>query len=394
MSLVEMPLRSPDWHAEKKSTAPALNLRDHILPAVPGQQEFTKSFLSGSQAKTAFALRLNAETMIREDGLNSTGFLTLTCGDYFCTIHGKQIPNERNFCPCCMDGKKMTFVRVSDSKEAARRFDNLNRRVLSAMFTRAIAVTERHKSKDIHFHLLGTLAGKPDIRTGLNFEEIIQRKNYRSASEELRGIWAMLRDVLPRYGFGRAELLPVRKTGEAVACYVSKYIEKNVFNRLPEDRGKKLVRYLGWEKMQLKANEFEWDGERARAWRGKSREMLSLVGVNLPDKEFEPLPHVRRSCASAAGKIRPKFLDGTEAREILGSRWAFHLHNFIQKVSDQAVPFMVWDYLQMGIVRDELAALAGARHIRNFEREKSILMCGEIYSATEIRNLGLNYSRN
>lgn len=361
----------------------AVNARANPCPALPGQQEFIHSFLSGSQRKTAFALRLNAERMIREDGLNSTGFLTLTVGDYFCKLHGKQIPVERNFCPCCMhENSKMDFVRISDAAEASRRFNNLNRRELPALFTRAIAVTERHKSKDIHFHLLGSLAGRPDIRTGLKFEAIAKR-DYRSASDALRAIWTHLRDVLPRYGFGRAELLPVKKTGEAVAAYVSKYIEKHVCNRTADDKRKKLVRYIGWEKSQLKANEFEWDGERARAWRGKAREICALVGVELPDKNFSPRRGVLEDCASAAGKIRPKMLDGTHAAEILGSRWAFQMHQYIQTVSDQAVPFMVWDYLTQELVRNELAAHAGARHIRHFERQRTIIIAGQDFSPAE-----------
>ena len=355
--------------------------------------ELTKSFLSGSQPKTAFALRLNAERLVREDGLNCTGFLTLTVGDYYCNIHGKQIPRARNYCPCCGHGKKMLFIKVQDPKEAARRFDNLNRRVIRDLFKRAIAVSERHRDKGMHFHLLGSLACKADIRTGFNFDAVAKR-DYRSAPTEIRAIWQMLRKTLPEYGFGRAELLPIKKTGEAVAAYVSKYIEKHVCNRLIEDRRKKLVRYIGWKTTHLKANEFEWDGEKARAWRGKSRQMLGLLEIDLPDTNEAPRRHVADACAAAAGKIRPKWLDGTQAREILGSRWAFHLHNFIQKLSDEPVPEMVWDYLQRELVKRELAALAGARHVRHIEREKVYLVCGEGYTAREIREIDAEFGNN
>lgn len=370
----------------KFSAAPAVNVRDAILQAQPGQQDFTPRFLSGSQAKTAFALRMNCERMIREDGLNSVGFLTLTVGDYLCEIHGKQIPKFKNQCPCCGPGRRMFFKRVSDADEASRRFNNLNRRVLGWLFQRAVAVTERHKSSDIHFHLLGTLAGRPDIRTGLDFAAI-KKRDYRSVPKALREIWATLRDVLPRYGFGRQELLPVRKTGEAVAAYVSKYIEKNVCNRLKEDRRKKLVRYLGWEKMQLKANEFEWDGVRARAWRGKAREIVGLIEVELPDVLPEIPRRIKEDCASAAGKIRPRQLDGSQAKEVLGPRWAFTITKFIQTVSDQHVPFMVWDFLTQLMVKGELGREIGQRRVRHLEREKRILICGEIYSPAEIREI-------
>ena len=287
----------------------------------------------------------------------------------------------------------MVFVNIYDAAEAARRFDNINRRVIRDLFNRAIAVTERHRKKGIHFHLLGTLASGADIRTGFDFEAVNNR-DYSSASPEIRNIWKMLRNRLPEYGFGRAELLPIKKTGEVVACYVSKYIEKHVCNRLPEDRRKKLVRYIGWEKQQLKANEFEWDGDKAKAWRGKSREMLAMLEIPLPDREFIPSRHVAAACCVSAGKIRPKMLDGTKAREILGPRWAFHLHNFIQKISDQSIPSMIWTFGEQQLVKNELGMLAGRRHIQIIEREKQYIVFGEVWNAAQIREIDAEYSRN
>jgi hypothetical protein len=324
-------------------------VRDSILPALPGQQDFLPRFLTGSQAKTAFALRQNCERMIAGDAggqlavssmdgrkfwrvekpqfLNSTGFLTLTIGDYFCQYHGKKIPDERNFCPVC--GNRMHFVQVHDSAEANRRFNNLNRRVLAGLFQRAIAVTERHKTGAIHFHVLGVLAGTPDIRSGLKFEEI-SKKNYRSAPEKLREIWAQLRDILPEYGFGRAELLPIKKTSEAVAAYVSKYIEKNICNRMPDDRRKKLVRYIGWEKGQLKPNNFSWGSPRAMAWRAKTRACAALVNIRQPE----------------------------QASEAFGPRWAFHISRLWSRFDDAPVPAIAWEWGTREIIRAELYRLA------------------------------------
>ena len=255
--------------------------RKYILPETLGQKEFLVSMLTGSQAKTAFALRMNAEKMCREGGIEAIGFLTLTVGDYHCKWHGKQRPREHNSCPKCQ--REMKFIQVFDSKEASRRINNLNRRVIHVLFEKAICVTERMKSEAIHFHLLGILSGRPDIRTGLDFDAVKDR-DYQTASPQLRKLWARLRAMLPGYGFGRAELLPVKKTGEAVSSYISKYIEKNVANRLKEDAHKKLVRYVGWNKEQLKPNEFEWNGEKSRAWRAKTREILGTVYCQVPDK--------------------------------------------------------------------------------------------------------------
>jgi len=256
--------------------------------------------LTGSQAKTAFALRHNAERMIREAGLNCVGFLTLTVGE--------------------TEGNR--FEQVWDAAEASRRINNLNRRVLSTLFERAIIVTERHKNGAIHFHVIGVLRGRPDIRTGFD-HAAVARRDYNGVSATLRGIWSMLRETLPQYGFGRAELTPIRKTGEAVACYVSKYVEKNLFNRLPDDRRKKLVRYIGWSKAQLKPNEFSWASARATSWRIKTRQLAASVGVG------------------AREQMAP----------IFGPRWAFKVSRVMNAVQDDKAPGFTWGWHEMQAAR-------------------------------------------
>ena len=86
-------------------------------PEKPIQTELCPGMMNGSQAKTAYALRLNCENMIaghqrrrlaefdgpdgtkqkawitdKPQNLHCTGFLTLTVGDYVCDHHGKQLP--------------------------------------------------------------------------------------------------------------------------------------------------------------------------------------------------------------------------------------------------------------------------------------------------------------
>ena len=51
-----------------------------------------------------------------------------------------------------------------------------------------------HRGNAVHYHLL--VVCPDDIRTGFDFEAI-QRRDYRSASSTLRGMWSTLRDVLP-----------------------------------------------------------------------------------------------------------------------------------------------------------------------------------------------------
>lgn len=240
-----------------------------------------KIVLSGSQRKTAHAIRVNCERMAEEYGVERLAFWTLTAGD------------------AGPDG----FELLKDAAKASKRWHGLSRRFVGEIFLRAVVVTERGKKGGIHFHVLGVLRDDLDIRTGFDFDAV-KKKDYRSASPELRAIWKKCRDELPEFGFGRAEMLPIRKTGAEVASYISKYIEKNIGARTEEDKGKKLVRYFGWEKRHLKPNDFSWATPRASSWRISARGLSSLVGVESRE----------------------------EASDCFGPRWAFHLTRIMGEV--------------------------------------------------------------
>jgi len=252
-------------------------------------------------------------------------------------------------------------------------------------------VLRRHKSKAIHFHALGLIVGHPDIRSGFDFEAVAKR-NYRSASEPLRALWAMFREKLPEYGFGRSELMPVKKSGEAVACYVSKYIEKNVCNRLAEDAHKKLVRYLGWNGTQIKANDVEWATKRADAWWAKTTECAGLIGATVRTRNDNELS-AQVIAATRNTKFRPKIHDGAPVAEALGPRWAMVISSLWQKFSDAPVNRVEWpDYQTREWVRNQLAQRAGREWCRRVEVERGIELGGEHYTASEFRKAG--YSKN
>lgn len=386
-------------------------------PKIAVQGEFVEKMLSGSQAKTAFALRQNIERMLagnsplvlrkwtdtsgtereswvatKPENLNCAAFLTITVGDSWTKAaalkardkadRARQAALVKNakasalvrFAECLRltvkenraaekilskrgnklaaaerrqreayrvaamvpDDGESHFVQVWDAAEASRRINNL-RKYLLTIFERAVIVTERHKNKAIHFHIVGTLNGKPDIRTGFDFAAFKAARDARDAgkvnrtaemryklasSPALSALWASLRGKLPGYHFGRAELTPIERTGEAVACYVAKYVEKNVCQRIPEDKRKKLVRYWGewgtvlaverpdrfaerieWieaaaaEKLpitlfglppagcwKLRPNDFAWAGRRAWAWWNKAAELSGLVSWETTSK--------------------------------------------------------------------------------------------------------------
>jgi len=253
--------------------------------------------LNGSQRKTAYALEMNVARMFAESGIEKMGFLTLTVGDW--------TPCAEGFCRG-PKGKKR-FVQVFDPVEASRRINSLLTGLLRHLFRRAVVVTERHKSWAIHFHLI--VECLEDIRTGFDFVAFRAKHGYKkSASPALRSLWALLLKRLPGYGFGRAELTPIFKTGEAVSRYVSKYVEKNLFARLPEDKGKKLVRYMGWKGTHLRPNDFCWATPGACEWRTRVRSIAALHGISTPEK----------------------------AREAWGAKWAFRLTSVMSALINSA----------------------------------------------------------
>lgn len=311
--------------------------------------------MTGSQAKTAYALRKNVETMVvgnslrdlkwveitardgkrkrirswtarKAENLSCVGFMTLTVGD---SVFEPELQADGS------TRMRKRFKQVHEHSEANRRINNLNRRVLPAVFEKWVIVTERHKSGAIHYHLVGILRGRPNIRRGFNWKEVRQR-NYKSVCQELRGIWANLLRTLPRYGFGRCELTPIEKTSEEIASYVSKYIEKNLKVRKKEDKRKKLVRYGGWNRpatfrecrqairagkkppkgisTHLKPNCFSWGTAKAHKWRTRARRLASFVGIT--ERE----------------DMTAKF----------GPRWAFAITNVMNEI-DTKWPMDFWE---------------------------------------------------
>jgi len=233
-------------------------------------QEPLQFKLSGSQRKTAYALEKNVARLIEEEGIETVGFLTLTVGD---------------------DTDK-GFRQVWSVDEGSKRMHSLISGFLSETFSRAVIVSERHASGAIHFHLI--VACGVDIRSGFDFEAFLRARNARkggepdgdaerlysaSATPGLRYLWSLLRERLQGYGFGRAELTPVYSKGEALSRYVSKYVEKNLFNRRDEDKGKRLVRYMGWGGSQLKPNDFCWVTPKACEWRRKAEAIAAVGGM-------------------------------------------------------------------------------------------------------------------
>jgi hypothetical protein len=204
--------------------------------------------VSAGHRKTAFALKLNVLLFIEIHGLERIGFLTLT------------------------------FARhIVSFKEAQKALHSLMTGVLKHRYPEYIIVMERMDSGRIHYHLLVVLA--EDIRTGFDFAAV-KRGDYRSASAYLRREWRFWRVTAPKYGFGRTELLPIKKTAEGVAKYVGKYVAKHIGQRLPEDKGARLVRYS--KNACRVGTRFSWVAPGAMMWRAKLGAFCRMLGLN-PD---------------------------------------------------------------------------------------------------------------
>lgn len=267
--------------AERRVVTPATALPCLFSNNCTGSNPDKLNILTGAHKRTAFVVAYEIEWLVREFGIERIGFFTLTFKD-----------------------------NVTDLREAQRRFRSLRAHVIAKRYERAIGVWERHKSGRIHFHLVVVL--KEDIRRGADFEAF-KRKDYRSANSALRTEWAFWRTTCPKYGFGRHELMPVKSNAEGIARYVGKYISKHVGQRLAQDKGARVVRFIGYKPGTRKASSrFSWNTINGWLWRQKVSAYLKRVGV----------------------------ADLGQLKIFYGHRWAYHLRGEIlgETLEDKAFP--------------------------------------------------------
>ncbi len=190
--------------------------------------------------KKAFALKLRIEWMIKTYGIEHIGMQTLTIRE-----------------------------NVTDPKEFNRRFKSIATNAFPKVYQDWVRIFERQTRGAWHAHVV--VVTREDICTGTDVEtldHLIKDYNHRLiskalyytglkrlASDNLRAIWKEFRRLCGLkefqsrrykkgaryYKFDACHLLPVIKSGEAMAKYVSGYIGKGFANRKPEDKGVRLV---------------------------------------------------------------------------------------------------------------------------------------------------------
>ena len=268
---------TPSLSLQSNNLEPALGseatLPCHISNISTGDH-FSSSRLSTQHRKTAHILKYSVEQIAEQHELASIGFLTLTFAQHV-------------ICP----------------KEAQKRLNSLLTHVIKPRYKEYLGVFERQKSGRIHYHFLVVLHG--DIRTGVNFDDFADG-NYKSAPAYLRSEWAFWRTTAEKYRFGRTELLPIRKTAEAMARYVGKYISKHIDCREHQDKGVRLVRYSRGARCGTTRFTFLTSG--SAEWRRKCATFAVIVQAHFPDQTIN---------------------DISDFSKVLGKRWAYKNREFI-----------------------------------------------------------------
>lgn len=248
--------------------------------------------LNGSEAKSAFQLRGNVASFVQKWGRNHCAFFTLT------------------------------DQSGSHPKEFAKRWNSFRTHEGSKVFGSWIRVLEPQKRGRPHYHLLVAVPWdmRPDSFDWEAFFEAQREfsengrtdwfrectKLYKeSAGVETVAVWKWLRKVLPKYGLGRAEFLPVRKGHEALSEYVGKYLEAGLQVRRHDWKGVRRVETDRKTSQEWKTHQrqFSWVSPGAAFWRQRVGEIAAALGITSVD--FAAL------------------------RQRLGSRWAYFLRGAI-----------------------------------------------------------------
>jgi len=96
--------------------------------------------------------------------------------------------------------------------------------------------------------------------------------------------------------------MPVKSNAEGISRYVGKYISKHVTQRLAEDKGARVVRFIGYKPGTRRAGcRFSWNTDNGWLWRHKTAKFAERHGLK----------------------------DIGQMKQLFGSRWAYRLQKRI-----------------------------------------------------------------
>ncbi len=154
----------------------------------------------------------------------------------------------------------LTFPhQLRDRSTAHRRWNSFASGWFRERYQEYCLVWERHQNGGLHLHIVAAVTF--DARAGFDFAAWDKARHEASngrrgaafwsatraygasASPELRQMWDDLRESAKRYKFGRANCLPIKKSGDALGRYLAKYLTKGNSNAAyrRDDWGKRRV---------------------------------------------------------------------------------------------------------------------------------------------------------
>jgi len=228
---------------------------------------------SGAEAKSAFHLRLNVASFVEHWGRNHCLFFTVTDE---ANLHPTQFARRWNSYLVRNGSWIVSFIRVLEPQKQGRPHYHL-----------LVAVKWETRADSFDWEAFD--ACQEERRTNgptPRFREL--RARYKaSAAPELVALWSLLRKVLPRYGLGRAELLPLRKGKEAISEYVGKYLEAGLTLRRHSWKGSRRVEFDRRAKSAWLCctRVFAWHSPGAIAWRtrvgelGRALRVVDMEGI-------------------------------------------------------------------------------------------------------------------
>lgn len=244
---------------------------------------------SGAEAKSAFHLRLNVASFVEHWGRDHCLFFTVTDE---ANLHPTQFARRWNSFLVRNGSWIRSFIRVLEPQAKGRPHYHL-----------LVAVTWDTRPNAFDWEAFdGCQQERRQNGPTALFREL--RARYKaSAAPELVAMWSLLRKVLPRYGLGRSELLPLRKGKEAISEYVGKYLEAGLILRKHSWKGCRRVEFDRRAKAAWLSctRVFTWNSVGARTWRFRVGQIAKAINVT----------------------------DFTEIRSKLGSKWAYRAREAI-----------------------------------------------------------------